>query len=515
MWTTDRRSFLTHLSRGVLAAGLGTSAAARAAWAMSLGDDPAGALDLGEFEELAALMQETPPFELQALLIERLRAGATLHQLVAAGSLANARTFGGQDYTGYHCMMAMVPALSMSRLLPEREAPVPVLKVLHRSAARIQEHGGREEEALHALPEAGARDRGAARKALREAMFTHDMDRAEQAFADLATGSPADTLDDVQSILHENLDVHRIVLAWRAWETLEITGKEHSQTLLRQAVRFCVDAEQKRVDRGRPEPELRTLLPELLESAELESGAHGTRRLSDEELGELCDVIFSSPKADAAHAVARCLGGGTAPEDVGEAMSLAANRLLLQDPGRTRGTTFDKPKGSVHGASTGVHASDAARAWRNLGRVSNPRNAAACLIAGAYHTAGQSGYVGDAAFPYRERLADVKGSDGPELLAELREALEAGDQAFSCAATERYCELGRPERPLFDLLLEFAVSEDGALHAEKYYQTACEEFRESRPAFRKAHLLALARVTASESGWPAPGVAEAREQLGV
>ena len=58
---------------------------------------------------------------------------------------------------------------------------------------------------------------------------------------------------------------------------------------------------------------------------------------------------------------------------VGEAISLAANQLVLHDPGRTRADTPAKPKGSVHGASVGVHAQDAANAWRNIARVSNSR----------------------------------------------------------------------------------------------------------------------------------------------
>ena len=66
-----------------------------------------------------------------------------------------------------------------------------------------------------------------------------------------------------------------------------------------------------------------------------------------------------------------------------------------------------------------------------------------------------------------------------------------------------------------DLLLSFAVSEDGALHAEKYYRTVTEEFTATRPAFRWRHLAALARVTASEHGHPAPGVADARRLLNV
>ena len=57
--------------------------------------------------------------------------------------------------------------------------------------------------------------------------------------------------------------------------------------------------------------------------------------------------------------------------------------------------------------------------------------------------------------------------------------------------------------------------EDGALHAEKYYRTVTEEFAASRPAFRWRQLVALARVTTSEYGFPAPGYAEACRLLGV
>lgn len=64
-----------------------------------------------------------------------------------------------------------------------------------------------------------------------------------------------------------------------------------------------------------------------------------------------------------------------------------------------------------------------------------------------------------------------------------------------------------------DLMLRFATSEDGSLHAEKFYRTASDEFASTRPAFRWRHLVALARVTASEFGRPAAGVAEARSLL--
>ena len=42
--------------------------------------------------------------------------------------------------------------------------------------------------------------------------------------------------------------------------------------------------------------------------------------------------------------------------------------------------------GSVHGNSVGVHASDAANAWRNIARVTNARNTFASLIVAAFQT---------------------------------------------------------------------------------------------------------------------------------
>ena len=68
---------------------------------------------------------------------------------------------------------------------------------------------------------------------------------------------------------------------------------------------------------------------------------------------------------------------------------------------------------------------------------------------------------------------------------------------------------------MFDVMLRYATSEDGALHAEKYYRTVSDEFAVMRPVFRWRQLIGLARVTASEYGQPAPGFAEACKLLGV
>ena len=155
------------------------------------------------------------------------------------------------------------------------------------------------------------------------------------------------------------------------------------------------------------------------------------------------------------------------------------------------------------------HASDAANAWRNIARVGDARTRVASLIVGAYHTAGQMERVAAKPFVDEEQLKRVTASDSAPLLFQTEEAIKANDQARACAIINRYGELRLPSRPVFDLMLKYAVSEDGALHAEKYYRTVSEEFAATRPAFQWRQLAALARVTASEHGYPAPGYEEA------
>lgn len=507
MLTSNRRTFLGGLG-GVLAFGMEGLAAGRTRWILPAGERAGATLDLGRFESLAALLQETQADELQRVLIGKLRAGLALEDLVAATALANARNFGGHDYDGYHVFMALMPAWEMSRELRGEQRWLPVLKVVHRNARRIQAGGGRD-DALAAVEGARELDSAAARRALWSSYVARDVGGAERVLA--RPVEARETLDDLQSILRETLDVHRVVLAWRSWDVLQLTGEAHARTLLRQPLRYCIDAEARRVEREQPEPELRSLLPELMEG--LARQERGTRRASDAELAELADIVFASERAEAARATAAALASGLAHEDVGECLSLAANRLLLHDPGRSRPEGEGKPVGSVHGASVGLHACDAARAWRNLAAVSDAAGSAANLIAGAHHTAGQARHVGAEPYPWARHVEELGRLERAELLRALAESVAARDQERAGAAAACWMATHGDPEPLFAALLPTALDADGALHAEKYYRTVREDAAAARPTLRAQHLIALARVSASESGFPAPGLAEARAHL--
>ncbi len=512
-----RREFLAEVGRGMLVAAVGYEAANELGLASDLAAETS--LSFGPLEPLVCLMQETSVNRLMPVLVEQLRSGTELRRLLAAAALANARTFGGEDYVGFHTMMALAPAWHMAQELPAELQPLPVFKVLYRNTNRIQERGGRKEEVLHPVKPASLSEVHAGGEMLREAVRSQKMEAAEQTFAALTQRSADDAFNDLLFAVQDNTEVHRVVLPYRAWDLLGLIGKEQAHTLLRQSVRYCVKAESGSRTATWNEP--RTLLPKMLENYKLLGRSPGDRKAEDSWIEQLSQTIFRSTPQQAAEVAAAALAEGMSPADVGEAITLAANQLVLRDHGRTpRDEVPGKPVGSVHGDSIGVHACDSANAWRNMARVSNPRNCFASLILGAYQvaldrTARGGDFLDWQPLPVARHLEEIKTTDPEALLREADEAVRGNLQAKASALIYRYGELGHAPRPAFELLLRYAVSEDGALHAEKFYRTVSEEFAAARPAFRWRHVVALARVTASEYGRPAPGMAEARAVLKV
>ncbi|HEY1081057.1 MAG TPA: hypothetical protein VGE29_02285 [Prosthecobacter sp.] len=511
----SRRRFLADVGKGTLLATVGPAFAAELGIHVPSTTEGSGntALNFGKMEELVCFIQETPVTKLQPALLARLRSGTSLQQLVAAGALANARTFGGEDYIGFHTLMALTPAWKMSASLPADQAALPVFKVLYRNTGRIQENGGRADETLHPVTPATA---PATARELHEAVRSKDAARAEQLFAKLAEQDKRQAFDALLECVEDDTEVHRTVLPYRAWDLMSIVGEEHAHTLLRQSLRYCLQAESRR----RPEWDLHAgVLSRLMDQHKLAGREAGTGSLDDAAIAELSRIVFSSGPEEAAGAVAAALAEGRSPGEVGEALSLAANQLLLRDRGRPPEWEFaGKPTGSVHGDSIGVHASDSVHAWRNLSGISQGSHKFACLILAAWQIANnrqnsKQPFLNWEPVPSRRQVNQVAAKEPEALLRELDAMIRQNLQSHAGAVVERYGALGHSPEPLFQVLLRYAVSEDGALHAEKYYQTVRDEFQRTRPSFRWRHLVGLARVTASEYGRPAPGQAEARELL--
>lgn len=514
----SRRRFLANVGQGTLISTIGSTLAidlglAPSGWAES--DE--GDLTFGDQESLVRFMQDTPLEMLQAGVHKKITEGVSLQSLVAAGALANARTFAGEDYIGYHTLMALGPALNMSKSLPERERPLPVLKVLYRNTGQIQKKGGHSGEKLRSVePISGGK--GATAEQILQAVKGGNGKKAEQLLTAMVGQDVEEAFNALLLSVQESTDVHRTVLPYRAWELIDVVGKEHASTLLRQSLRYCINAERSRSPKW---DEQGKVLASLLDEHSLLEKEPGTKEVNDVLLESLSETVFSGSPKEAASVVAGALGEGFKPKEIGEAISLAANQLVLRDHGRIPEWEIPgKVVGSVHGDSIGVHASDSANAWRNLASVSSGRNGYACLILGAWQVAkDRANRGGDFLnwnpIPGSRFIKGVKETSPGELISQLNEAVRAKLQSRAAAVVHQYGVLGHSPMPVFAALRSFAVSEDGALHAEKYFQTVWDDFHATRPAFRWRHLVALARITASEFGYPAPGQKEARELLGM
>jgi hypothetical protein len=506
----------------MLVASVGWTAAVDMGLTSARADEPTERLTFGSIEPLAGLMQDTPAEKLLPLLVARLKEGASLRDLVAAGAVANVRTFGGEDYIGFHTMMALAPAYAMSQEMPRGKQALPVLKVLYRNTSRIQAKGGSGAEVLRPVVADGSRS-GDVREladAVRQAVHARDLERAERTYAAVRERPAEDAFNAILPTVFDATEVHRVVMPYRAWDLLPIVGREHAHFMLRQSVHYCVNME--RNERSvKHYAGARQILPRMFDQFKLESRTPGTRAAEDGWVDQLATTFFRSTPEQAAEAAAAAIAEGMSIDSIGEAIALAANQLVLRDEGRPANQVSDgKGLGSVHGDSIGVHASDSANAWRNMARASNPRNAMACLILGAYQVADDrrnrgGDFLNWLPYPRPEHLEKATATAGPELLSQLDDAIRSNDQARAAALVGRMGELGHPARPVFDLLLQYGTSEDGALHAEKYYRTVCEEFQAARAPFKWRHLVGLARVTASEYGRPAPGYADACRLIGV
>ena len=523
-----RREFLADVGKGMLVAGIGTTLAADLGIASHAAADSPPELGAGErrltfgkLEPLADLMQATPADKLLPILAQKIKTGTDLRTLTAAGALANARAFGGEDYIGYHAFMALAPAYEMSKELPDSHKALPVLKVLYRSTKQIHDKGVDCHDTLEPVP--ALPDQSV--QSLRQATYSTTPSLQHSAESILAAvKNPRDAFESILPLIHDDTDVHRTVLAYRAWNLLDLTGKEHALTTLRQSIRYCAANENYKRERNHPTPAIRTLLPKLLDQYSLLDqtppglGAGGPKRLAEDAwLEEFSLTLLHSTPDQAAEAVAAALKEGFPPDSIAEALVMTANHQLLRDPGRTQAFP-GKPIGSVHGDSIGVHASDSMNAWRNIIKVGSPRNVYASLIVAAYHVVqgnGRLDYRTLEPYPHAEHVQLVQQVQPVRLLPELNEAIKTQNQSRAAALVHRAGEIKLPHRPIFDLLLQYAASEDGALHAEKFYRTVSEEFTRARPAYRWRHLAALARVTASEYGRPAEGYQESRQLLGI
>jgi hypothetical protein len=525
MMKRTRRELFADVGRGMIAAGVGSALASDLGFGTAWAGEDASRLTFGDLDPLVNFLQETPPDKLIAKAAEKIKSGTELKQLVAAAALTNARAFGGEDYVGFHTLMALAPAFLMSEQETDpHKKPLAVLKVLYRNSSRLKEVGNTKETLK--VVEAGKLGSGSAGEQLREQVRgaltdpAKALTNAEATFAAVCKSSkPEDALNQLLVMVDDATEVHRVVLVSRAWDLTRFVGAERAHTMLRQSVHYCVNTE-KHPNQQKYNAPVREQLPKLLDQYKLLATKPGSRSADDAWVEKFANTIFLGTPEQAGDATAAALAEGFSADAIGEALSLAANQLLLRDEGRPKAwaqPAANKPEGSVHGDSIGVHACDTIHAWRNLASIGDRRTQVTSLILAAHEVARDRGNRAEfpkwEPYPRPEHRDLVKAVPADSLMKNLDAAIRDKDQVRAAALTARIGAEKPSAKDVFALFRGYATSEDGALHAEKYFATTTDEFARARAAFKWRQLVALARVTASQYGYAAPAHKEACEVL--
>ena len=518
MSSINRRELFSDTAKGMLLAGLGLSVTRDLGLAPAWAAEEPTRLTFGSMEPLVDFLAQTPAEKIIPACIAKIRSGTSVRSMVAAAALVNARAFGGEDYIGFHTLMALAPAWSMAHENgTSAQAALPVLKVLFRNANRLKERGPGP-DTLGPLPSISVANEQGGGSGLRDAVRGQKLQQAEQVFAVYSSQSPSYGLDALMEMVDDGAEVHRTVLVAKSLELAGFVGTSNAHSLLRQSVHYCVKSE----SQGNAQhcSELRKVLPALLEKHRLLSALVGNRRMNDAWVTAFSKSVLGASPATAAEAVALALADGIHPDDIGEALALGSNHLVLRDRGRQAGQIqANKPVGSVHGDSTGVHSGDSTHSWRAIARAGNPRTLHSSLILAGYQLARDRSHGGSDILTrepvhYGAAAEKVKSISREKLAVGTDEAIRAKDQPLAAALVARMGELNMDPTIAKGILRKFATTEDGALHAEKYYRTACDDFDSTRKSMRWTHLAGLARVTASAYGFKAPGVDEATSILG-
>ena len=504
-----RRQFFQQVGAGVLAASIGSGLAKDLGLTNLMAAQETPRLAFGALEPLVSVLQETPIAKLQGMLVNKVKDGqVTGKDLIGAAALANARTFGGEDYIGFHSMFALVPAYKISQELPSERQLLPILKAVYRNSIRIQEFGGGKKEVLKPVVPAPLPEGKNGGEALRDAIRGKDLAGAEAMLAGLCKSSHVEAYNRLQVALQDGTEVHRVNMVYRAWALLDIVGVEHAYTMFRESLHYFQNAENSK-NQGMFSG-TRVVLPKLLDQYHLHDKALGKRTPDDAWVEKTSIALFAASPADAAEMAASLLAEGMSPEGIHEAVALAANQLVLRDENK-----------QAHGATAGVHCCDAVNAWKHIGRVSDAKNAASAAIVAAYTFANdrenpkRNKFQEWEAYPRKDAREAVKTSDPEQLLKELDDAIRAKDQARASAVVQRYSESGAPAAPVFSIFRNYVLSQHGSLHGEKFFGTVTEEFAAMRAPFKWRQLVAMARYAASMYGEASPGYDEAVKLLGV
>src|SRR5207253_4702193 len=177
---------------------------------------------------------------------------------------------------------------------------LPVLKVVARNAGCIHDPRRRSRARLQPVAPAPLPQGRSGGELLRAATRPEE---AERILAALLTQESARHAynDLLSNAIEQSIDVHAIVMVWRAWDLLDLAGEGHAVTMLRQGVAAGGD------------PEFGAPLVRLFDQYRLLERPRVSRPAEDSWVDRMSRTIFEVGRTQAIDAVASALAEGIDP----------------------------------------------------------------------------------------------------------------------------------------------------------------------------------------------------------
>jgi hypothetical protein len=499
VWT--RRSFLSTTTRSALlgAGTLGGLARLPVVSAAEAKLNPAMVRFLPEIEPLVRLLEDTPRGRLLEEVGARIRAGTTHREIVTALLLAGIRNIQPRPVGfKFHAVLVVNSAHLASLNSPDSDRWLPVFWALDKfknaQAQDIEEGDWTMESVLEsAVPKV---DRAPADFAA--GMDAWDLGRADPAAAALARGGGSQEAFDLfcRYGARDYRDIgHKAIYVANSWRLLQTIGWQHAEPVLR-SLAYALLAH------GSTNPAERDALADR-------PGRKNQERLKElratwnggenkpEVTAEMLAVLRSGNWDDSAAKAVALINAGSCPQPIWDAMFLAAEEILMRQPGIV----------ALHACTTtnALHHAFRHAANDSTRRFLMLQNASFLPLFRDDAGAGQGIMI-----DHFEPLPGKVGGGGAldEIFANL-----ATDRLLAARQTLAYLDAGGAPSAFTTAAQRLIYLKGTDSHDYKFSSAIIEDYQALSPAFRNRFLAASVHWLKGSSEPESPLVARSRAAL--
>ncbi|MCS7167061.1 MAG: twin-arginine translocation signal domain-containing protein [Gemmatales bacterium] len=290
-----------------------------------------------EIEPLVRLIEETPRERLLEAVAQRIRAGTSYQQLLAALMLAGVRGIQPRPVGfKFHAVLVVNSAHLAAIAAADRDRWLPLFWALDYFKTAQERNRVEGDWRLPPPAEDHLPAPTRAKAEFLEAMEAWDEERADRAITALARSAGQAEISECfwRLAVRDFRDIgHKIIYAANAWRTLQVIGWRCAEPVLRSLAYALLDRGR---DGGNPAqndfPADRPGRANWKRIREIRDGWH-TGKADAKAAAELVEALRTASPDEASAQVVRLLNAGVSPQSVYDGLFLAAGEWLARQPG--------------------------------------------------------------------------------------------------------------------------------------------------------------------------------------